>query len=131
VFANPRRRKGAGTIARIQYIHRYPTWYATKPMIKGASGTPKVSITVHIPMYFALSCLKNDSTTTALPMAEAGQMKNAANARHVAIAVYVFVIAQPTLKSRLPTREMRKMGRRPKRVDSGRQKSGAPPMMAI
>jgi hypothetical protein len=100
-------------------------------MMNGASGTPNVIMTVQMPIYFARSCLKNVSTTTALPIADAGEMKNAAKARHVAIAAYVSVIAQPMLKRRLPIREMRKMGRRPKRVDNGRQNSGAPPIIAI
>jgi hypothetical protein len=53
--------------------------------MNGARGTPSVNITVHMPMYLARSLLKNVSTTTALPMAEAGEMKNDVNARHVAI----------------------------------------------
>src|SRR4051812_28455876 len=99
--------------------------------MKGASGTPMVSMMVQMPMYLARSFLKKVSTTTAVPIAAAGQMKNATKARHVAMAAYVFVFAQPTLKNRLPIRDMMKIGRRPYRVESGLQNRGAPPMTAI
>jgi hypothetical protein len=54
--------------------------------MKGPTGTPIVIIKVQIPIYFARSFLKNVSTTTALPIAEGGQMKKAQKARQVAIA---------------------------------------------
>ena len=73
------------TIAKIQYIHRYPTRCATNPKMNGPVGTPSVTMTVQTPIYLALSRLKNVSATTALPIAIAGQMKNAASARHAAI----------------------------------------------
>ena len=84
-----------------------------------------------MPMYRARSRLKNVSTTTALPIADAGAMKKALSARHAAMEPYVFVSAHPMLKSRLPSSETRKTGRRPKRVDNGRQNSGALPRIAI
>lgn len=48
-------------------------------------GTPNVTITVHMPMYRARSCWKYVSITTALPMAMAGEMKQATKARQAAI----------------------------------------------
>jgi hypothetical protein len=53
--------------------------------MKGDSGTPSVTINVQIPIYLALSPLKNVSVTTALPIAAAGEMKNATMALHTAI----------------------------------------------
>jgi hypothetical protein len=88
-------------------------------------------MTVHIPMNFALSLLKNVSTTTALPIAFGGEMKKLWKARQVAMAAYVWLFAQPTLKTKLPIKDIMKIGRRPYRVESGRQNSGAPPRMAI
>jgi hypothetical protein len=44
--------------------------------MRGASGIPMVIMTVHTPIYLALSFLKKVSTTTALPMALGGEMKN-------------------------------------------------------
>lgn len=82
-------------------------------------------------MYLARSFLKNVSTTTALPIADAGQMKKAVKALHTAIEAYEFVFAQAILNTRLPIREMMKIGLRPKRVDKGRQNRGPPPMIAI
>jgi hypothetical protein len=72
-------------MARIQYIHLYPTRCATNPKMNGPIGTPSVTITVQIPIYFALSRLKNVSATTALPSAMAGQMNKATSALHAAI----------------------------------------------
>jgi hypothetical protein len=72
-------------MAKIQYIHLYPTRCATKPKINGPIGTPSVTITVHTPIYLALSRLKNVSATTALPIAMAGQMKKATSALHAAM----------------------------------------------
>jgi hypothetical protein len=80
-----RKRFAILTIARIQYIQRYPTWYATNPKMKGAIGTPRVTINVQIPMYLARSFLKNVSVTTALPIAAAGLIKKATMALHTAI----------------------------------------------
>lgn len=105
--------------------------YATKPKMNGASGTPSVIISVQMPMNLARSFLKNVSTTTALPIAEAGQMKKAAKARHVAMEPYEFVFAQAMLNSAAPIKEIMKIGRRPYRVDKGRQNKGPPPIMAI
>jgi hypothetical protein len=51
-------------------------------MIKGAIGTPRVIITVQIPIYLARSFLKNVSVTTPLPIAAAGQIKKAVIALH-------------------------------------------------
>jgi hypothetical protein len=51
-------------------------------MIRGAIGTPKVIMTVHIPIYLARSFLKKVSVTTPLPIAAAGQMKKAVMALH-------------------------------------------------
>lgn len=49
------------------------------------TGTPRVTINVQIPRYRPRSFLKNVSVTTALPIAAAGEMKNAVNALHAAI----------------------------------------------
>lgn len=46
---------------------------------------PRVIMTVQTPMYLALSFLKNVSTTTALPMAFGGEMKNDWSARQAAM----------------------------------------------
>ncbi|GMF85139.1 unnamed protein product [Aspergillus oryzae] len=70
------------TIASVQYIHRYPTRMATKPKIKGASGTPTVTMTAHTPMHRARSFLKKVSATTALPIAAGGLMKKPVMALH-------------------------------------------------
>lgn len=99
--------------------------------MNGAIGTPSVTMTVQIPTYLARSFLKNVSVTTALPSADAGEMNQAVIARHRAIVAYDGLTAQPTFPTRLQMSEMRKIGRRPKRWDSGRQKSGALPRMAI
>jgi hypothetical protein len=53
--------------------------------MNGEIGTPRVTIKVQIPIYLALSFLKKVSVTTALPIAAAGQMKNATMARHTAM----------------------------------------------
>jgi hypothetical protein len=53
--------------------------------MKGAIGTPRVTINVHIPIYVARFFLKNVSVTTALPIAAAGLMKKATMALHTAI----------------------------------------------
>jgi hypothetical protein len=60
-------------------------WYATKPKMKGDTGTPRVTINVQTPMYQALSFLKKVSATTALPIAAAGLMKKATIALQTAI----------------------------------------------
>ena len=53
--------------------------------MNGPTGTPKVTITVQIPMYRARSCWKKVSMTTALPIAMAGEIKKDTRARHAAI----------------------------------------------
>ena len=73
-------------MARVQYIHRYPTLTATKPNTSGPTGTPRVIIMAHTPMYRPLSFLKKVSPTTPLPRASGGLMKNAVKARKKAIA---------------------------------------------
>lgn len=77
------------------------------------------------------SFLKKVSATTALPIPAAGEMKNAVIARQTPIVAYVGLLAHPILPMRLQINEMRKMGLRPKRFDSGLQNSGAPPRIAI
>ena len=94
-------------------------------------GTPTVIIRVQTPIYFALSLLKKVSATTALPMAAAGEIKNAVRALQVAMDAYVGLFAHPTLQTALSTSESRKIGRRPKRWDRGFQINGPPPRIAI
>jgi hypothetical protein len=53
--------------------------------MNGAIGTPRVTIKVQVPIYRALSFLKNVSTTMAPPMAAAGLMKKATKALQAAI----------------------------------------------
>ena len=64
-------------------------------------------------MYLARSFLKNVSVTTPEPIAIAGEMKKAQNARQTAIEVYVFAKAHPTLKSRATIVLMSQTGLRP------------------
>ena len=90
-----------------------------------------MTISVHTPMYLALSFLKKVSVTTALPIAAAGDMKKATKARHAAMDPYVGLLAQPTLQIKLIIKDRRKMGRRPNRFDNGFQNKGAPPRIAI
>jgi hypothetical protein len=99
--------------------------------MNGAIGTPSVTMMVQIPMYLALSFLKNVSATTPLPMAEAGEMKNAEMALQRPIVEYEGLTAHPTLPTKLQIRDTRKMGRRPNRSERGRQIKGATPRMAI
>lgn len=99
--------------------------------MKGAIGTPSVTMMVQMPMNLALSFLKNVSATTPLPMAEAGEMKNAEMALQSPMVAYEGLTAHPTLPTKLQMSDTRKMGLRPKRSDRGRQISGATPRMAI
>jgi hypothetical protein len=50
-------------------------------MMRGAKGTPSVTMRVHNPMYRALFFLKKVSVTTALPIAAAGLIKKPTRAR--------------------------------------------------
>jgi hypothetical protein len=81
--------------------------------MKGAIGTPSVTIMVQMPMYLPLSFLKNVSVTTPLPIARAGEMKKAVMALHNPMVLYDGLTAHPTLPTRLHMRDGRKMGRRP------------------
>lgn len=99
--------------------------------MNGDRGTPIVTMSVHIPMNLARSCLKNTSCTTPLPIAAAGEMKNATNARLAAIEAYVLLSAHPMLQTRLQIREAKNIGRRPNRFDKGSHINGAPPRIAI
>src|SRR4051812_45410813 len=100
-------------------------------MIKGENGTPMVTMSVQMPMYFALSFLKKVSVTTTLPIAAAGEMKKATIALHTAIVAYVGALAHPMFPARLTMRESRKRGRRPYAFEKGFQIKGAPPRIAI
>ena len=75
--------------------------------------------------------MKKVSATTALPIAAAGEMKNAVKALHAASDAYVGLFAHPTLQTRLRMVDSRNIGRRPYRLDNGFQKRGAPPRIAI
>lgn len=81
--------------------------------MNGATGTPRVTMIVQMPMYRALSLWKKVSATTPDPMAAAGQMKKAVMARQRPMVAYEWLFAHPMLPTRLQTSEMRKMGRRP------------------
>jgi hypothetical protein len=102
-----------------------------KPVMKGAAGTPIVTINVHAPMHLARSFLKKVSATTALPIAAAGLIKKAVMARQRAIVAYEGLFAQPIFPTKLQINEIKKIGRRPNRLDSGRQNKGAPPSTAM
>lgn len=99
--------------------------------MNGAIGTPSVTIMVQMPMYLPLSFLKKVSVTTPLPMARAGEIKKAVMALHSPMVLYQGLTAHPMFPTRLQMSDSKKMGRRPYRCDSGRQKRGAPPRTAI
>ena len=100
--------------------------------MSGPVGIPRVIMIVQMPIDFAQSLWKNVSITTALPKPTAGDMKNATSALQAAIAAYDWLLAQPTLHTRLQIMESKSVGRRPYLPDKGLQKStGAAPRMTI
>ena len=68
---------------------------------------------VQIPIFCPRSRLKNISVTTAVPMADAGEMKMATKIRTTHIEAYVLHNAQPTLQIPAPRVLMSQTGRLP------------------